>query len=182
MKRILLWTGILLICVGGRAGAQMPLPGVSEAPAEAGPNPLADPSMTSGKVELLALEARFARDVAERGGAGFAAWFADDGVVLSNAQPPVTGKVAIERASRWLPADYQLTWSPTDALMGPSGDMGYTWGHFAGHSRDAHGHERVLSGRYMTVWRKDKDGNWRVVLDAGAQEPAEAADCCRLVH
>ena len=162
--------------------AQMPLPGITDPPPDAAPNPLADPTVNAGKVELFGLEARFAADVAEHGGKAFAAWFADDGVVLSNGQAPVMGRAAIEKASRWLPSDYQLMWSVTDAVMGPSGDMGYTWGHFEGHSHDAHGHERVVEGRYMTIWRKQKDGNWRVVLDAGAEEPAESPDCCRLAH
>jgi ketosteroid isomerase-like protein len=32
----------------------------------------------------------------------------------------------------------------------------------------------------MTVWRKQPDGNWKVVLDAGANEPAAAGDCCKV--
>jgi ketosteroid isomerase-like protein len=65
-------------------------------------------------------------------------------------------------------------------MMGPSGDMGYTWGHFDGRSKDAGGNPVVTSGRYMTIWRKQPDGNWKVVLDAGANEPAAAGDCCKL--
>ena len=48
------------------------------------PNPLADPTMSSGKALLFELEAKFAKDVLARGGAGFADWFADDGVALGN--------------------------------------------------------------------------------------------------
>lgn len=146
----------------------------------AAPNPFADPTMNSGKAVLYELEAKFARDVAARGGAAFADWFADDGVALSNGAAPVVGRVAVARSAKWLPNDYQLTWTPTDALMGPSGDMGYTWGHFEGKSKDANGNPVTVSGRYMTVWRREKDGAWKVVLDAGANEPADAGDCCKL--
>jgi ketosteroid isomerase-like protein len=144
------------------------------------PNPLADPTMTSGKALLFDLEAKFAKDVLARGGEGFASWFADDGVALGNGAAPVVGKVAIERSANWSPRDYQLTWTPTDGMMGPSGDMGYTWGHFEGHSKDANGNPVTTTGRYMTIWRKQKDGSWKVVLDAGANEPAGAGDCCKL--
>lgn len=136
--------------------------------------------MKPGKALLFELEAKFAKDVAERGGAGFAAWFADDGVALGNGVPARIGKVAIAQSANWSPAKYQLTWTPTDALMGPSGDMGYTWGHYEGHSKDANGNPVTTSGRYMTVWRREKDGTWKVVLDAGSNEPAEAGDCCKL--
>jgi ketosteroid isomerase-like protein len=122
----------------------------------------------------------FAKDVLERGGAGFADWFADDGVALGNGAAPLIGKVAIAKSANWSPKDYQLTWTPTDAMMGPSGDMGYTWGHFEGRSKDANGNPVLTSGRYITMWRKQPDGSWKVVLDAGANEPARAGDCCKL--
>jgi ketosteroid isomerase-like protein len=144
------------------------------------PNPLTDSTVNPGKVLLFDLEARFARDVAARGGAGFAGWFAEDGVALGNGAQPVIGKVAITKSANWSPKDYQLTWTPTDALMGPSGDMGYTWGHFEGHAKDPNGNPVVTSGRYVTIWRKQPDGNWKVVLDAGANDAAAAGDCCKL--
>lgn len=171
--------GIALMFGGVRQSwSQIGLPG--GAPEQSTPNPLMDPTAKPGKVLLFDLEARFAKDTRERGGAGFASWFADDGVALGNGQPPVIGRVAIEKSANWTPQAYQLTWTPTDAQMGPSGDMGYTWGHFEGRSKDASGNPVLTSGRYMTIWRKQPDGSWRVVLDAGANEPAAAGDCCKL--
>jgi ketosteroid isomerase-like protein len=35
-------------------------------------------------------------------------------------------------------------------------------------------------GRYLTLWRKEPDGSWKVMLDASQDEPAGAADCCKL--
>jgi ketosteroid isomerase-like protein len=148
--------------------------------APSAPNPLADPTVKPGKMLLFDLEARFAKDVLERGGAAFADWFAEDGVALGNAAAPLIGKVAIAKSANWDPKVYQLTWTPTDALMGPSGDMGYTWGHFEGHSKDANGNPVTTTGRYMTIWRKEANGQWKVVLDAGANEPVAAGDCCKL--
>jgi len=173
-----------LVLMGTLAGAasqavlaQLPEPG--SAPSTA-PNPLTDPTVKPGKMLLFDLEARFAKDVLERGGAAFADWFAEDAVELGNAQPPVIGRVAIAKSGNWTPKQYQLTWTPTDAMMGPSGDIGYTWGHFEGHSKDANGNPVTSSGRYITIWRKEPDGKWKVVLDAGSNEPANAADCCKL--
>jgi ketosteroid isomerase-like protein len=149
--------------------------------APAAPNPLLDPTVKPGKMLLFDLEARFAKDVLERGGAGFAAWFAEDGVALGNGVAPLIGKLAISDSAKWLPAVYQLTWTPTEAEMGPSGDMGYTWGHYEGHSKDANGNPVTTSGRYMTIWRKESNGAWKVVLDAGANEPAATGDCCKVI-
>jgi ketosteroid isomerase-like protein len=180
-------TGLRLLRKGTLAGAliaaapiaalcQIPLPGEQSA----APNPLTDPMSNPGKVLLYDLEARFAKDVLQRGGAGFADWFAEDGVTLGNGKSPVAGRVAIAKSANWSPQSYQLTWTPTDAKMGPSGDIGYTWGHFEGRSKDAAGNPVVTTGRYITIWRKQADGKWKVVLDAGANEPPAAGDCCKL--
>lgn len=172
----LILLGLVAGVVPHVALGQLPEPGSQSTT----PNPLSDPTMKPGKILLYDLEARFAKDVLERGGAGFADWFAEDGVALGNGAVPLVGRVAIAKSANWLPRAYQLTWTPTDAMMGPSGDMGYTWGHFDGHSKDANGNSVTTSGRYMTIWRKQPDGQWKVVLDAGASEPPSAGDCCKL--
>lgn len=167
----------LMTGAGSVAGwGQLPEPGVSTAT----PNPLTDSTVKPGKMLLFDLEARFARDVLQRGGAAFASWFAEDGVALGNGAAPLIGRVAIAKSANWSPRDYQLTWTPTDGVMGPSGDMGYTWGHFEGRSKDANGNPVLTSGRYITMWRKEPDGNWKVVLDAGANDAPAAGDCCKL--
>jgi ketosteroid isomerase-like protein len=160
-----------------RAQAQLAFPDSS---AQAAPNLLTDPTAKPGKILLFDLEARFAKDVLERGGAGFADWFAEDGVTLGNGVAPSVGRVAIAKSANWDPKAYQLTWTPTDAMMGPSGDFGYTWGHFEGRSKDANGNPVTTSGRYITIWRKQADGQWKVVLDAGADAEPAAGDCCKL--
>ena len=99
---------------------------------------------------------------------------------LANGQAPVRGQAAIAKQANWSPKDYQLLWTPTDGVMSPAGDMGYTWGHYEGHSRDADGNSKVTTGRYLTIWRKEKDGSWKVLLDASNDEGAEAGDCCKI--
>jgi ketosteroid isomerase-like protein len=143
-------------------------------------NPLADTTMTPGKALLFDLEAKFAKATAEGGGKAFATWFAEDGVSLGNGQAPVHGRDAIAKQATWLPKNYQLLWTPTDGVMSPAGDMGYTWGHYEGHSRDADGNPKVTTGRYLTIWRREQDGSWKVMLDASSDEPVGAADCCKL--
>lgn len=168
----------MFVCAGASMAAwgQLPLPG----PETETPNPLTDTTTTPGKSLLYRLEADFAKTVAEKGGAGFASWFADDGMTLGNGKPPVVGKVAIEKNAAWSPKDYQLTWTPEGAWMNAAGDSGYTWGHYQGSSKDANGNPVVVTGRYLTVWGKQADGSWKVELDASANEPPAADDCCKL--
>jgi ketosteroid isomerase-like protein len=145
-----------------------------------GADALSNPAYSTGVAFLFDLEAKFAADTAKGGGAAFAKWFADDAVTLSNGQAPVIGQAAIAADTTWLPADYQLTWTPEGGRMGPAGDMGFTWGHYEGHFKKRDGTPGATSGRYMTVWKKQPDGSWKVALDASNDEPAKKEDCCKL--
>jgi ketosteroid isomerase-like protein len=169
---------LALVCLTQASRAQVLAPGPALSAETA--NALANTSIQPGKALLFDLEAKFAQATAEGGGKAFAAWFAEDGVSLGKGQPPVHGREAIAKQATWSPKSYQLLWTPTDAMMSPGGDMGYTWGHYEGHSRDADGNSNVTTGRYLTIWRKELDGTWKVVLDASSDEPAGAGDCCRL--
>lgn len=140
--------------------------------------PLTQPNLTPEILTLFELEGRFSQAVAKGGGKAFAEWFADDAVTLNNGRAPVLGRTSIARDAQWKAADYQLTWIPEGAQMGPSNDMGFTWGHYEGHSKDKAGQPVLTSGRYITVWRKQPSGQWKVALDASADEPPTS--CCTL--
>jgi len=137
------------------------------------------PTIGPGEMTLLELEGKFAKAVAEGGGRAFAEWFADDAVTLSNGKPAVVGRGAIARDANWSPKEYSLTWTPQGAQMSPGNDMGFTWGHYEGKSMGLDGKPVVVTGRYITVWKKNAAGVWRVAMDASADEP-KPADCCSL--
>ena len=168
--------GTLLLHLSPHAQAQLPL--TLGAPAAA--SPLAQPSLSPGVFLLFDLERRFAADVAQGGGKAFSAWFADDAVTLNNGKPAILGRGNIAAQTTWDPKTYQLTWTPQGAQMLPSNDAGYTWGHYEGRSKDRNGEPIVTTGRYITLWKKDSSGNWKVALDASANEPPNAGECCTL--
>ncbi len=166
--------------------AQTPIPSPPKFTIEpfgklSGPNsPLTQPTLSPGVLTLLELEGRFAQDVATGGGKAFAKWFADDAVTLNNGLPAILGRGNIAAQAQWDPKQYQLTWIPQGAQMGPSNDMGFTWGHYEGHSTDKSGQPITKKGRYMTVWKKTPGGDWKVAMDASADEPPDAGECCTL--
>lgn len=145
-----------------------------------GTSPLNDPSFDPGRAFLFDLEAKFARATAEGGGPAFASFFADDAVTLANGKAPVVGHAAIAAQTTWSPRDYQLTWTPEGGRMSPSGDMGFTWGHYEGKAKDRNGNPVITTGRYMTIWRRQPDGSWKVVLDSSNDGPPASNDCCKL--
>ena len=101
--------------------------------------PMENPAISPGALELVKLEGDFENAVAKGGGKAFASWFADDGVTLNNGQPAVQGQPAIAGQANWDPKTYQLTWYAEGARMGPSGDTGFTWGHYEAHGQNPKG-------------------------------------------
>lgn len=142
-------------------------------------NLLTNPGMTPGQQFLYQLDEKFSAETAKGGGAAFSSWFAPNAVTLAEGKAPVVGRDAIAAQATWKPQSYHLTWTPEGARMGPSGDMGVTWGHYESVAvEDSEGHTLTRSGRYMTVWEKQPDGQWKVALDASNDGPPEG--CCSL--
>ena len=160
----------------GTQPAPLPLPGASTPYKLI--TPAVQPNVTPGVLLLTELEGRFQQSVAEGGGKAFANWFAEDAVTLSNGKPAVRGRGAIAAVANWDPKVYSLTWVVEGAEMGAANDMGFTWGHYVGRTLVQNGPPSVMTGRYITVWKKLANGAWKVALDASANEPAAEADCC----
>jgi ketosteroid isomerase-like protein len=160
------------------AWAQLPLDPLAK-PAAA-PNALTDPAYKAGAAMLFDLESQFARDTEQGGGAAFAQWFASDAVILSNGKAPVLGQPAIAASANWPAAQYHLSWTPEGGRLEPGGNVGFTWGHYEGRSKQVDGTPIVTTGRYMTIWKKQPDGKWKVALEASNNEPPEKEDCCKL--
>jgi ketosteroid isomerase-like protein len=62
----------------------------------------------------------------------------------------------------------KLTWTPLFADVSAAGDMGYTTGPYE--YRPLAG-EGVGHGHYISVWKKQASGKWRVVADLGVVHP-----------
>src|SRR5580700_6130806 len=169
----------LTVCPARAQQTSMPTP-VPAAPDKHTLVPMQNPAISAGALELVKLEGDFENAVAKGGGKAFSSWFADDAVTLSNGKPAVMGHRAIAASAVWDPKTYQLTWAPQGAQMGPSGDTGFTWGHYEAHSVDRNGQPVTSSGRYITFWKKVADGSWKVALDASANDAPAEGDCCAL--
>jgi ketosteroid isomerase-like protein len=123
-----------------------------------------------GSELLLQLEADFAKAVAEHGHAAFVTYFADDGVELDDGGG-ISTRDAISKQPAW-PEGSSLAWTPVKADMAASGDLGYTYGNYVFKSKDKEGKPVTYYGKYTSIWKKQKDGSWKVVVDMGNSSPA----------
>jgi len=138
----------------------------------AAPAPQTAPAGAGEKL-LRDLEARFARSVAERDRDAFLAFWAKDAAIFPPSGGPAIGpeKVWEQWASILEDKDVSLTWKPSRVEMAASGDLGYTYGRYESKRKGPAGEVVTHGGCYVTIWRKEKDGAWRVVLDIGSPDP-----------
>jgi len=123
---------------------------------------------------LRQLEADFMKAAAERGSEGYMSYYAEDAVEMPNGEDAIQGKANIAKTMGFLDdKKNQLVWTPVGADISASGDLGYTWGTYEFRSKDKDGKPTVEHGKYTSIWKKQGDGNWKVVLDMGNASPAK---------
>jgi ketosteroid isomerase-like protein len=83
-------------------------------------------------------------------------------VLLRPGYFPIVGKDVFEYLNNQNDSGTLLTWSPENAGMAISGDLGYTYGIYTFKTTDT-----VMQGTYVTIWQRQADGSWKYLLDAG---------------
>jgi len=132
----------------------------------------ARPSASSGADTLRQLEADFMQAAADGGSRGYMSYYAHDAVELPDGANMFQGYENILKTMGFLDnKDNHLTWTPVGADMAASGDLGYTYGTYEFRSKDKSGKPTVSYGKYTSIWKKQNDGHWKVVLDMGNSSP-----------
>jgi ketosteroid isomerase-like protein len=122
---------------------------------------------------LKQLEGEFMKAAADKGSQGYMSYYADNSVEVPNGGPLIVGKVNIAKGMGFLnDKNNQLLWTPVGADISNSGDLGYTYGNYEFHSKDKDGKATIEYGKYTSIWKKQADGSWKVVLDMGNASPA----------
>ncbi|HUV14737.1 MAG TPA: DUF4440 domain-containing protein [Acidobacteriota bacterium] len=111
------------------------------------------------------MDLKFGAASAARGLEGWLSFFAEDASIFPEGSPIITGVEKIRTYYEETGFDPKsLSWKPVKAEISSSGDMGYTIGYW---EIKADGAASSASGKYVTVWKKQKDGSWKVVADIG---------------
>jgi ketosteroid isomerase-like protein len=127
---------------------------------------------------VVETERAFARTASEKGMKhAFLAFAADNGLLFRQAV--VNAK---ETWNNTNPAPTGLLlWGPAFADIAKSGELAYDFGGWEFRpkrtDKDAVGH-----GTFVTVWRKQPDGQWKFELDIGVSHPVPAAGTSQVVE
>jgi ketosteroid isomerase-like protein len=126
------------------------------------------------KARILQLDRDFAVLSVQSGAAeAFRQYSLEDLVLLPPNAEPVHGRDNVSQGFVEFDKQFILDWEPQAAEVAASGDLAYSWGTSTGTDR-ATG-QPAFRGKYLTVWKKGADGNWKMLADMGNQSPAIAA-------
>jgi ketosteroid isomerase-like protein len=144
-------------------------------PAEANSAAMPDvgmPSNTGALESMRAADVQFSADAMKLGtGVAFGRYAAADAQIFSGPGEFISGPHAIAESFGPPTEKNTLVWHPVHGEIAASGDLGFTVGNavFTGVREDGAKLERF--SKYLTVWKKQRDGSWRYVVDGGSARP-----------
>jgi ketosteroid isomerase-like protein len=112
-------------------------------------------------------DASFQQAVAAKDLNRIMSFYADDAVLMPAAKPLLTGKAAI--TNEWkellaIPA-FQNASKLAQVEVSASADLAYTRGSYETRLMGEDGKLVTEPGKWLSVWRKQPDGSWRVAIE-----------------
>lgn len=101
-------------------------------------------------------------------------YWSEDAIVYPPASPSVAGKAAIRefvKKSLQTPG-FGISWKTTDVVVAKSGDLAYTMDTNRITVNGPDGKQMVIPGKGVAIWRREKDGSWKCVVDIWNDSPA----------
>ena len=126
---------------------------------------------------LRDLDAQWAKAAAAKDVEQTIGYYSDDAMVL----PPNATSAATKEAIRNVWKDMfaspglVISWQPTRVQVGKSGEMAWVRGTYALTMNDASGKPIDDRGKYIEVWEKQTDGNWKCAADMWNSDLAASA-------
>ena len=126
---------------------------------------------------LRDLDAQLAKAAAAKDVEQMIAYYSDDAIVL----PPNATSAATKEAGRNVWRDMfagpglVIGWQPTRVQVAKSGEMGWVSGTYELTMNDASGKPINDRGKYLEVWEKQTDGNWKCAADMWNSDLAASA-------
>jgi len=101
-------------------------------------------------------------------------YWTDDAIVIPPGLPTVSGKDALRQyvtESLRIPG-FRISWKSSAPVLSGDGSFAYMAAENTVSMQGPDGNPMTLRGRALTVWRKDRDGEWRCAYDIWNALPA----------
>jgi len=118
------------------------------------------------KKEIVETEKQFAKMASEKGIAAAFYYYAADSAKINRGTHLTDGKEAIKKYyETWPYSNVKLLWEPDFVDVAASCDLGYTYGKYTFMANDSTRKPISSKGYFHTVWKKQKNGEWKFVWD-----------------
>ena len=126
---------------------------------------------------LRDLDAQWAKAAATKDVEQTIAYYSDDAIVFPPNATSAATKEAIRNGWKEMFASpgFVITWQPIRVQVGKSGEMAWLSGTYELTMNDASGKPINDRGKYLEVWEKQIDGNWKCAADMWNSDLAAAA-------
>jgi ketosteroid isomerase-like protein len=124
-------------------------------------------TQTADEKKIRELEAAFSAAAGTKDIDKVLSYYGEYAVMFVPNAPSATTKVTIRNAWKEMltPPGASTSWKATKVEVAKSGDLAYTSGPYQDTRNDANGKPIKDFGNYLTVWKKQADGTWKVVAD-----------------
>jgi ketosteroid isomerase-like protein len=117
------------------------------------------------KLNMMETDRAFSKMSEEKGMKNaFLEYIDSNGVLLKPGRLPITGADAIDYLIQQNDSAYTLQWEPRNGTVAHSGELGYTYGIYALKPKSK---DTIIYGTYVSIWKKQANGQWKFVLDSG---------------
>ena len=129
--------------------------------------PEKSPGTQSVERLLRDLDAEWTKAAAAKDVERTIAYYSDDAIVFPPNATSAATKEAIRNGWKDMFASpgFVITWQPTRVQVGKSGEMAWVSGTYELTMNDASGKPINDRGKYLEVWEKQTDGNWKCAAD-----------------
>jgi uncharacterized protein (TIGR02246 family) len=114
---------------------------------------------------LAQLDAEWSQAAAAKDVERVASFYADDALAYPPGEPIADGKAAAKKvwAGYFSDPTFAISWKTQHAEV--SGQLGYTSGTSETSVAGPDGKTVRVTGKYLVVWRKQRDGGWKAIHD-----------------
>jgi uncharacterized protein (TIGR02246 family) len=123
------------------------------------------PDVNADLAQVRAADAAVTRAITAKDVDGISELYANDAILMPAAEPMIKGKAAIREEWQHILAIPNFTNQTTTQNVKVSGDLAYTYGVYRSKMMGEDGKPVEEPGKFVTVWHREPDRKWRIVLD-----------------
>jgi uncharacterized protein (TIGR02246 family) len=139
------------------------------------PAPQAPPdTRAADETAIRAAEADMAKAVAALDAAKATSFYTNDVVGMSADSPVIEGRENMQKYfESWMKDKPEVSWASVKVEVARSGDLAYSWGKGKVSMKDKKGKVTETTDKYVSVWKKQADGSWKIAIDTMIPDPPE---------